>query len=58
MSNKNEDYEQGETDCHSGIPAREGMSDNYYEGYGLVYECDARHSNMMNDFEQAWAAVV
>ena len=51
------DYELGTNDAQSGIPAREGASDLYYEGYGLVYECDARHSNLMNDFDQAWAAL-
>ena len=51
------DYELGTKDAQDGTPAREDASDSYIEGYGLVYECDARHSNLMNDFEQVWAAI-
>ena len=51
------DYELGTNDAQSGIPAQDNASDEYIEGYGLQYECDARHSNLMNDFDQAWAAL-
>ncbi len=39
------DYELGMNDCQSGIPAREGASDDYILGYGCQYECDAVHSH-------------
>jgi len=47
------DYQQGESDSQSGIPAREDASDDYIEGYGCVYECDAKHADMMDNFNEA-----
>ena len=51
------DYEQGMRDSQQGLPAKNNASDDYNEGYGLVYECDARHSNIMENFNEAWAAL-
>ena len=31
----------GADDCKNGIPAREGMSDEYYEQYAKQYELEA-----------------
>ena len=51
------DYEQGMSDCQAGIPARDNASDEYIEGYGCQYECDARHSHNMENFNEMWAAL-
>ena len=42
------DYEKGMSDCQSGIPAQNNATDEYIEGYGCQYECDAQHCNAMD----------
>ena len=53
------DYELGTNDAQSGIPAQENASDEYIEGYGLVYECDAVHAHVMDleNFNAEYAAL-
>jgi hypothetical protein len=51
------DYDQGMSDCQSGIPARDNASDEYIEGYGCVYECDAIHAHAMEKFNMEYAAI-
>ena len=57
MTNEARDEKMGKTDCDAGITAREGMSDSYYEGYGIQFECDAIHAHTMENFNEMWAAV-
>ena len=52
-----DDKEIGQRDAEQGMPARDNASDEYISGYGLQYECDARHSNMMENFNEVWAAL-
>ena len=42
------DYERGALDCVQGIPARDNASDEYVEGFGVVYATDAVHAHVMD----------
>jgi len=42
------EHEQGVSDCKNNLPAKNGMSDNYYSGYGDQYTKEQQLSQGSN----------
>jgi len=53
--NRNKEFLLGESDSQSGIPQRDGASDDYIEGYGCVNECAPIFN--LETFDEAWGAL-